>query len=251
MRSMKSKKYTFGGVTFEVEYPDTANENDNCAAFLSGEMPDYRIQLCIRDDISPGNSCVQTGNVITKFMKSIPDTGINTASVLAGSKAAFLFLNHDAFILHASYIVHNGQAILFTAPSGTGKSTQADYWKDERGAEIINGDRVLVTRRNGQFYANGIYASGTSGICKNHTAPIRAIVLLEQGESNTVNAIPPRMMFLRILCECSYDLNDTVQCAKITELAADMINSVTTLCYRCKKSPDAVGALERILWNRE
>ena len=160
-------------------------------------------------------------------------------------------MNHDAFILHASYIIYQEEAILFTAPSGTGKSTQADYWNSERGAEIINGDRVLVTKRNGQFYANGIYASGTSGISKNQTVPIRAVVLLEQGESNTVNAIPPRMLFLRILCECSYNMNDTEQCEKITELVADMINSVTTLCYRCKKSPDAVEALERVLWNRE
>ena len=248
---MKNKHYTFGDITFAIDCPDVVHNDDNCAAFLSDHEPDYRIRICIQDEILPANSCVRNGTVITKYMKSIPDTGINTASVFSGVKAAFLFLNHDAFILHASYIVYDGQAILFTAPSGTGKSTQAEYWKNERGAEIINGDRVLVTKRRGQFYANGIYASGTSGISQNRTAPIRAVVLLEQGENNTESVISPHMLFLRILRECTYDVKNAEQCEKITALAADMINSVQSFCYRCKKSPDAVAALERILWNKE
>ena len=249
---MKNKKYTFGDVTFEIELPDTVNENDNCMAFLSDKEPDYRIRICLTDEETVREKKpVRTGNVITKWMWRIPASGISTASILAKSEAAFLFLNHDAFILHAAYIVYNGQAILFTAPSGTGKSTQAAFWQTERGAEIINGDRVLVTRRNGRFFANGIYVSGTSGISKNRTVPIGSVVLLEQGDSNEKSDISPRMLFLRLLCECSYDMKSFEQCEKITKLVADMINTVPVLCYRCKKSPDAVAALERILWNRE
>jgi hypothetical protein len=175
---------------------------------------------------------------------------VNIASLLSSYEGAYIFPKHDAFILHASYVIYNGKAILFTAPSGTGKSTHAEFWRKERGADIINGDRVLVTRRDGRFFANGIYASGNSGICKNQTAPVDAVVLLEQGESNMISNIPKRMLFLRVLCECSYDMNDAEQYERITELVSDMMNRIPVVCYRCKKTPDSVDALERILWNK-
>lgn len=249
---MKNKKYTFGGVTFEVESPYELADKNNCSSFLSNEETDYLIRVIPTDsDTEVREQVKRNGNIISRFIKSKYSGGQNIASLLASSEAAFLFPKHDAFILHASYIIIGRKAILFTAPSGTGKSTQARFWRDERGAEIINGDRVLVTRRDGVFYANGIYACGTSGICHNRTAPIAAVILLEQGDENEQSKIAPRKLFLRILCECSYDMKDLEQYEKITELVSDMINSVPTLCYRCRKSPDAVEALEKILWKKE
>ncbi len=249
---MKNKKYNFGDVTFEVESPFELADKNNCSEFLSEDETDYLIRVIPTDSDDEIRAQVKReGNVISRFIKKKYADAQNIASILASSDAALLFPKHDAFILHASYIIIGGKAILFTAPSGTGKSTQARFWKDERGAEIVNGDRVLVTRRDGVFYANGIYACGTSGISHNRTAPIEAVILLEQGEENEINKIPSRKLFLRILCECTYDIKDLEQYVKITELVSDMINSLPTLCYRCKKSPEAVEALEKILWKKE
>lgn len=248
---MKNNKYTFGDVTFEIEAPFEL-QRDNCDSFRVDREADYLIRVLPLDDEQDSlRQMERDGNVITRYIKRKYFDDVNAASLFATASLNFAFLEHDAFILHASYVVLDGQAILFTAPSGTGKTTQAEYWQRERGAEIVNGDRVLVTRRRGKFYANGIYASGTSGICRNVSAPIGAVVLLEQGENNMVNEIPSRMLFLRILCECSYDMDDVGQYMKITELVSDMINSLPTVCYSCKKSPDSVEALERSLWNRE
>ena len=249
---MKNKKFTFADVTFELELPHGVTLKNGLDDFVSDREADYLIRVLLTDGESfPSKTVERNRNVITRYVHQKHGKELNTASLLATSEAAFLFPEHDAFILHASYILYDGRAILFTAPSGTGKSTQARFWSEERGAEIVNGDRVLVTKRNGCFYANGIYACGTSGICKNITAPIAAVVFLEQGECNMRNDIPARLLFLRILCECSYNMSDTVQYEKITELVSDMINTVPTVCYRCQKSPVAVSALERILWNRE
>ena len=248
---MKNKKYTFGGVTFEIESPFELLENDRSEAFRSESDADYLVRVVeVDDDVKILHRAEKNGNVFTRYMHSCP-SGLNGMTLLATADAAFVFPDHDAFILHASYVIYNRKAILFTAPSGTGKTTQAKYWEAERGAEIVNGDRVLITRRDGQFYANGIYVCGTSGISKNVTAPIEAVVLLEQGEANELNAIPSRKLFLRIMCECSYDLANVSQYEKVTELVSDMINKLPVFCYRCKKDPDSVEALERILWKRE
>lgn len=58
-------------------------------------------------------------------------------------------LQKDSFILHSAYIRHRGRAILFSAPSGTGKSTQASLWAQYAGAEIINGDRCFIAEGAG------------------------------------------------------------------------------------------------------
>lgn len=244
-------KYTFGDVTFEIESPYELADKNGCSAFLSEREADYSIRLIpVERCGEQGELFERNGRSISVFVERKYAGAQSAVSLLTFCNAAALFPEHDAFILHASYIIRDGAAILFTAPSGTGKSTQARLWQEERGAEIVNGDRVLITRREGTFYANGIYVCGTSGICRNRTAPIAAVVLLEQGEENEECKLPPIKLFLRILCECSYDMHQLPQYEKVTELLSELISTLPTLCYRCKKSPDSVEALEKILWKR-
>ena len=57
----------------------------------------------------------------------------------------YIMSHNHRVILHSSFISRQGEGILFTAPSGTGKSTQADLWKrHEEGVTIINGDRSIL-----------------------------------------------------------------------------------------------------------
>lgn len=83
-------------------------------------------------------------------------------------------------ILHSSFIEVGGKAVLFTAPSGTGKSTQAELWRENRGAVVINGDRSVLRIIDSVPCASGLPYSGSSGICLNRTLPLRAIVYIEQ-----------------------------------------------------------------------
>lgn len=255
---MKNKKYCFGGIVFEIEteiplltlpkYEEFAVDEDTAA--------DYRIKIIpLPEDSKYGRSkpvpVEANGNCVSISINCRDIPNIAVGNILCKAEAAYFFPNHDAFILHASYIVHNGQALLFTAPSGTGKSTQAQFWHEERGAEIINGDRVLITKRDGIFYANGIYSSGSSEICKNATVPIGNVVLLEQGACNEIREVKAREIFLRILCQCTFNMDSETQYSKITSLVADLINKVPTICYSCRNNPDSVEALERILWKQK
>ena len=86
-----------------------------------------------------------------------------------------------ALILHSSYLDVNGQALLFSGPSGIGKSTQADLWVRHRGAAILNGDKSLLIREPDGWYAHGWPICGSSGICRNESRRIRAIVMLGCG----------------------------------------------------------------------
>ena len=74
---------------------------------------------------------------------------------------AQMLLPQNAFFLHSSFISVDGKAVLFSAPCGTGKSTQAALWEKHRQAEIINGDKAGLLVENG-VYACGVPFCGTS-----------------------------------------------------------------------------------------
>lgn len=98
-------------------------------------------------------------------------------------------LDFDGIFMHASLIDVGGKGIIFSAPSGTGKSTQASLWEKYRGAEILNGDRVIIRFVDGKWMAYGSPWAGSSGIYLNKKVELSAIVFLGQSSENVVRKI--------------------------------------------------------------
>lgn len=92
-------------------------------------------------------------------------------------------------MLHCSYVLHEGKALLFTAPSGTGKSTQAELWRKRFGALIVNGDRAAMGMEENVAMAYGLPFSGSSDDCENVDAPVAAIISLSQAKENRIERI--------------------------------------------------------------
>ena len=114
---------------------------------------------------------------------------MSAATFLGAAGLHHKLLQRGCAVIHASYISREGEGILFTAPSQTGKSTQAELWRYYAGAEVVNGDRALLFSREGRWYTGGYMACGTSGICKNRILPLKKIILLEQGRENILRPV--------------------------------------------------------------
>ncbi len=114
-----------------------------------------------------------------------------------------VLLNKERILLHASYICHGDRAIVFTAPSGTGKSTQADLWHTHRDARILNGDRAVIGLRGETPYAFGFPMSGSSPYCENVSLPLCCIVSLLQGPENRIRRLQGREA-LRVILNGTY-----------------------------------------------
>ena len=68
---------------------------------------------------------------------------LSTQTVLEAASLFDILADAGMLVLHSSYIVtRQEQGILFSGPSGIGKSTQAALWQRYAGAEIVNGDRA-------------------------------------------------------------------------------------------------------------
>ena len=161
---------------------------------------------------------------------------------------AQLLLPHNAFFIHSSFISANGKAILFSAPCGTGKSTQAALWEKHRGAEVINGDKAGILVENG-VYACGVPFCGTSGICKNRTLPLGAIVLLSQAPENTVRRLSGIEAVQKVLQNIYLDLIAPNEQAEVVDLLIELLKTVPVYSFGCTADENAVITLENELRN--
>ena len=164
-----------------------------------------------------------------------------------GLAESLLFL--DSLLMHASYIEADGEAILFTAPCGTGKSTQAELWRKHTGATIINGDKAGVSYIDGKFYACGVPFCGTSGICENKTLPLKAIVELGQSKQNTVTRLTGIGGLQAVLSNTYIDMHTPGVPVKCVELINRILSSVNVYHLDCTPDEKAVEILKSALKN--
>lgn len=87
--------------------------------------------------------------------------------------------------LHASCVIKDQKAYLFSAPSGTGKSTHAAYYKDKLKAFVLNDDKPLI--KNHQVYGSPF--SGKTSENTNEAYPIQAIYFIEQASINSITRL--------------------------------------------------------------
>ena len=98
-------------------------------------------------------------------------------------------LNFDGMLIHASAVMMDGRAYLFSAPCGTGKSTHTALWQRVFGpdrARILNDDKPALRLVDGHFYAYGTPWSGKTDLNINECVPLAGICMLSRGEENRI-----------------------------------------------------------------
>lgn len=100
-------------------------------------------------------------------------------------------LAHSGLHLHASAVALDGKAYLFSAPSGTGKSTHTRFWQQVFGeaAQVFNDDKPALRYVDGQWYAYGTPWCGKDGINQNKKIPLAGICFLKQAKENRIRRL--------------------------------------------------------------
>lgn len=274
---MQRECYRFGGVTFAIEADAPIERSAMCAPFHAADgAPEHTIRLHFDDRPPVPPETAQNRGAVWRWQSGAerhlleqygaPDkpprftyavtcgahtevtfsnayrAGASVRAVLEAAGLFDIFADLGMLVLHSAYIVTSaGKAILFSGPSGVGKSTQAALWEQLAGARVVNGDRALVDV--GKKTANGIFYSGTSGISENVTAPVRAIVLLGQSSENRVFIPSPQAAFAGVLSQCAYYEWDVCSAEKMTECVARLVSDVPVLRMDCLPDATAVDAL--------
>ena len=177
---------------------------------------------------------------IKKDFNNIKDT-IDIFKLLMLDK---LFSLNNIILLHSSYIKYKNKAILFTAPSGTGKSTQADLWNKYENAEIINGDKTAMQKVNGRWYAYGLPYAGSSDIFKNISTQISTIVVLRKGNENKIKKLSLKEAFKYIYSETIINTWDEQFVNTAIDIILGIINDIPVYLLSCLPNQDAVELLK-------
>ena len=172
---------------------------------------------------------------------------ISSKTILNAIALEHLAAQNNGFVFHCSYIEYKGGAILFTAPSGTGKSTQAELWAKYRGAKIINGDRAVIRTENRELLACGIPFAGSSTYCENRTLPIKAVIYLAQAPQTTIRKLRGYEAFSKIWEGVSVNIWDRQDVEAVTHSVAALAENVSVFYMPCTPDLSAVIALEQAI----
>lgn len=99
-------------------------------------------------------------------------------------------IRYGRFFLHASAVVYEGEAYLFSAPSGTGKSTHTALWRilfPE--SYILNDDKPVIWPQKEQVTVWGTPFAGKTDLQVNRGVPLKGICFLKQGSENQIQQI--------------------------------------------------------------
>ena len=158
-----------------------------------------------------------------------------------------LLTAYNGFMLHASFIRWNDSAILFSAPSGTGKSTQASLWKTFENAEIINGDKTGIRYLDGKWKCYGLPNAGSSGIFRNESAPLKTVVILEQAPENSIRRLAPSEAFGYIYNQSLVHNWDSVFTEHNIDTIMKLIEDIPVYMLSCLPDQGAVNILKEKL----
>ncbi len=276
---MESKKYKFFDTIIEIITPEKIEDVEPYRSFLSDGIPDFAVVFEYVEKLPEFVGEVSSNDDIAFSVNgeksicwySMPDTDEYYACRIFDGEnlrvqllekfqgklwngILFNLLGYEELIarkngvvLHASMILKNGKTILFTAPCGTGKSTQADLWGKYADAQIINGDKALVSLKDDVIFAGGLPFAGSSKICKNISAPLMAIVCLGQAKENTIRKLSEREAFVSLL-QGNYRSGLTKDSAQKTiDVIEKVCNTIPVYKLDCVPDKTAVECLEREL----
>ena len=160
-----------------------------------------------------------------------------------------VLIKHQALLLHSSVVKMGEDAVLFSGPSGIGKSTQAKLWETYLGAKIINGDRCVIRKKENAFWGSGSPWSGTSGIYSKEQAPIKGIFILKQASENSVRRLGIEA-FKALYSQCIVNTWDRSFMEQITELLTGLLEAVPIYELSCRPDREAVELAYHTLFER-
>ena len=166
-----------------------------------------------------------------------------------GSLFHRLLLQHNGCMLHSSAVVVDGYAYLFSADSGTGKSTHTELWLKHFGdrAFIINDDKPSLRLEEGQWYVYGTPWSGKYNINVNAKAKLGAIVFLERSKNNWIELLEIKEAIPLFFAQTVRVMGKEENMDLVLEKMEQLLTSSAIYKMGCNISDDAVvTAYEKI-----
>ena len=209
-----------------------------CKDYLYCGTPDFEVKTDVHDiefeQNKSDNELILEGLPPRRFS----DGYLETLAIYR--KIANNMLDSNCFLFHGSAVAVDGKAYVFTAKSGTGKSTHTALWRKCFGkrAVMINDDKPLIRIENGTATVYGTPWNGKHNLGCNISVELKAVCILNRGKENHIERIDKRTAF-PLLLQQIYRPEDYAKTAKTLQLTDELTQTVPVYRLHCNMEPDA------------
>ena len=161
-------------------------------AYLSEETPEFSVAVT-REDIAFEQADLLEEAHRDGFKPRVFTDPFLERQAIQRAFAEYL-LDFDTLLVHGSAVAADGEGFLFTAHSGTGKSTHTRLWRQVLGdrALIVNDDKPFLQLSGHGVILHGSPWSGKHGLDCNLSVPLQGLCILERGQENRIDALLPQ-----------------------------------------------------------
>lgn len=192
---MQSGTYLLGGVAIRIEsiYDEV---QQMCKDYRTDAAPELTVVTTLADIVEEGRQSDEE-----RMLEGLPEYHFGQPyleTLAVYRQIATALMSRGVMLIHGSVIAVDGEGYMFTALSGTGKSTHVRLWRELFGerAVMVNDDKPLVrVSEEGRPLVYGTPWDGKHHLSTNIAVPLRAIVVLERGAENEIHPISAEEAF--------------------------------------------------------
>lgn len=228
---MITRKYKIADKVVEVNsiYDEV---HEYCADYLTDDQADYSVTTTQEDIDFEREKSAREDEIEGVPIRQFSDSYLEELAVYR--KIAEKMLDYDTVLFHGSVIAVDGVGYLFTAKSGTGKSTHTRLWREYFGnrAVMVNDDKPLLKITDSGVTAYGTPYNGKHRLGTNTSVPLKAICILTRAEDNHIEPITREQAYTMLLQQV-YRPADMLKMAKTLELVDRLADSVKLYRLGC------------------
>lgn len=224
-------KYEIADTIFDIQCNFAYTQNQCKPYIYTGDKKTECVIKITQEDIKNEN---------VSPIQNFPDYYLESLAV-ERKIGNFIAENKNGTIFHCSALEYDGKGYLFTAPSGTGKSTHARLWREKFGDNVImiNDDKPIVVEEEGKFYVYGNPWNGKHHLGENRKTEIAGICRIYQAKENTIKRLEPKEMVTTMLKQL-YRPSTEVATEKVFSLIDGMLKKINLFELGCTISEEAV-----------
>lgn len=218
-----------------AQFPSTETY---CQDYLCPGQPDFSVTVTPADIAFEREKSAAEDRLEGKIIREFSDAYLETVAVQR--KLAEKLFDYDTLLFHGSVVAMDGQAYLFTAKSGTGKSTHTRLWRELLGDRVVmvNDDKPFLRFSGAEILACGSPWNGKHGLGNNICVPLKAVCILERGAENRIHKITPREALTMLLQQSNRPM-DRKLLPKYLELIDRLAGGVEFFRLACNMDPRA------------
>lgn len=230
--------YRIADTAFEIEsiYDEV---HKLCAEYKNEEIPEFTLLIEQKEiDFEREKSMsedIKEGIPVRNFS----DSYLETLAVYR--KLCEILIDKGIILFHGSVIAVDGQGYLFTAKSGTGKSTHTRLWREYFGdkAVMVNDDKPLIRITDTEVIVYGTPWDGKHRLSTNTSVPLKAICILKRGAENEIHKISKKEAYPMLLQQ-THRPRDMKKMRTVLNLIDKLSENTGLYKLYCNMNPDAV-----------